>query len=240
MGEGAVAVCALTVLVGAAAQGTAGFGFALMVAPIFGLVEPRLLPGTVLVLMLPLNAFVVLRERAAADYAGAVYIAMGRLPGTFLGVALLTVASARALGTIAGVGTVAAAAATWAARPFTAGRGALAAVGAVTGIAETATGVGGPPLAMAYMHSTPAALRSSVALSFLVGETMSLATLAWTGILELPSRSTMLPLLLAVTVGCAISRGLVARVAMTSLRRGVLGFSTVSGLVLLLHAVVFS
>ncbi|MFS2056474.1 hypothetical protein ACEN8K_47735, partial [Variovorax sp. CT11-76] len=53
----------LAVLVAAFVQGATGVGFALIAAPVIGLVRPELLPVCVLVLMLPLNLYVAWREQ---------------------------------------------------------------------------------------------------------------------------------------------------------------------------------
>ena len=54
-------IAAITVAFAAFVQGSSGLGFALIVAPVLTLVQPELLPVTVLFLMLPLNAYVALR-----------------------------------------------------------------------------------------------------------------------------------------------------------------------------------
>ena len=61
----------LTVLFASFVQGATGVGFALIVAPVIGILRPELLPVCVLVLMLPLNFYVAWRERAAIDRIGA-------------------------------------------------------------------------------------------------------------------------------------------------------------------------
>src|SRR5689334_22309377 len=57
-GVSALALVAACVAVAAFVQATAGVGFALIIAPVVGLVAPTLLPVALLVLMLPLNAYV--------------------------------------------------------------------------------------------------------------------------------------------------------------------------------------
>ena len=69
-------------------QGAIGIGFALILAPVLGLVAPWMLPVTLLVLMLPLNGLVAWRERASVDWRGAGWITLGRFAGTFAGIAL--------------------------------------------------------------------------------------------------------------------------------------------------------
>lgn len=77
---------AVTVGVAAFIQGTVGMGFALVVAPVCGLIAPGLLPVALLILMLPLNIFVTWRERGHLDMSGAGWITLGRTVGALLGI----------------------------------------------------------------------------------------------------------------------------------------------------------
>ena len=56
MSAGLIAVASLVVAFAAFVQGSTGFGFALIVAPVVGIFEPALLPVLLLVLMIPLMA----------------------------------------------------------------------------------------------------------------------------------------------------------------------------------------
>jgi uncharacterized protein len=85
------AVVAIAVVIAALVQGAIGVGFALIVAPIAAMIEPQLLPGSILVLMVPLNAYVAWRERGHFDLRGAGWITVGRVAGTFAGLWILLV-----------------------------------------------------------------------------------------------------------------------------------------------------
>ncbi len=122
-------------------QGTTGLGFALLVAPVCGLLEPSLLPVGVLVLMLPLNVYVGWRERTAIDAPSAGWITAGRALGTAGGLAVLALLTARQLGVFVSASILATVAATLVAPAFRPGRRTLIGAGVVTGITETATGV---------------------------------------------------------------------------------------------------
>ena len=161
---------ALAVAGGAFIQGSTGMGFALIVAPVLGILQPSLLPVGLLVLMLPLNAAVAWRERAAIDLMGTKWITLGRILGTFGGLWVLIVLPLNYLNILIGVSTIAASVATWLAPVFSPGKRAFVSTGVITGITETATGIGGPPLALVYQHMPVATLRASVALCFLIGE----------------------------------------------------------------------
>ncbi|GHB52304.1 permease [Streptomyces cirratus] len=229
-----LALLAVTVAVAAFVQGTSGLGFALIVAPVAGLLDPALLPVFVLASMIPLNAYVAWRERDSLDLRGAGWITGARLAATPLGLALLWAIPDGRLGLFVGAATVLAALVSLAAPAFTPGRGAYLGAGLVTGLTETATGVGGPPLALVYQHRPPAELRATIAVCFLVGEVASLALLFATGQGEPGQLVRALLLLPALAVGAGLSRLVHHRLDARRMRLFVLGFALVSGVVLML------
>jgi uncharacterized membrane protein YfcA len=214
-------------------QGAVGIGFALVMAPVMGLVRPDLLPVALLILMLPLNLHVAWRERAALDLNGAGWITAGRVAGGVLGVGVLALLSADKLSLLIGGATILAALAALCAPSFIPRPRACVAAGVVTGITETATGVGGPPLALLYQHRPPATLRATIAFCFLVGELVSLALLAASGRLGMEAVQSAAVLLPAVLVGSSASQLVHGRIGQRQLRTGVLLFSLVSGVVLI-------
>lgn len=226
----------LAVLVAAFVQGATGVGFALIAAPVIGLVRPELLPVCVLVLMLPLNLYVAWRERGVIDGTGARWITGGRVAGTAGGLWVLAALSAGQLSLFVGASTVAAALVTLLMPAFSPGRGAFVGAGLVTGITETATGIGGPPLALVYQHQPAPTMRSTIALCFLLGELVSLAVLLATGRVGLPQLQAAALLLPALVVGAVLSRLVHRRVNGRLLRIFVQVFAIVSGLVLLVKA----
>lgn len=226
---------ALAVACGALIQGTTGMGFALIVAPVMGLLSPESLPVSLLILMLPLNAAIAWRERDAIDFRGSSWITAGRFVGTFGGVWILFWLPLSQLNILIGLSTIAACLATWMAPSFVPGRRALISTGLITGITETATGVGGPPLALVYQHSPVATLRGSVALCFLVGEVISLVVLALGGHLHAAQLSPVLSLCLPLALGVIVSHWARHFINEARLRRFVLIFAFVSGSLLLLQ-----
>jgi uncharacterized membrane protein YfcA len=75
-------ILAVTVAVAAFVQGSSGLGFALIVAPVAGIIDPHLVPVFVLASMIPLNLYVAWRERASLDLRGAGWITAARLAAT--------------------------------------------------------------------------------------------------------------------------------------------------------------
>ncbi|MFC4965460.1 sulfite exporter TauE/SafE family protein [Alcaligenes sp. GCM10023179] len=222
------------VLAGAFIQGASGMGFALIVVPVLALVHPEAIPGALLFLMLPLNAYVAWRERGAIDRSGAGWITVGRFAGTFAGLGILLVLSTYWLNQFVGISTLLAVLASVLAPSFTPGKKAFIATGLVTGITETATGIGGPPLALVYQHAPVATLRSTVALCFLVGEVISLAVLGISGALQWSHLSYAVLCLPVLLLGMGLSSLVHHKLDQRRLRIGVLVFATVSGLAVML------
>ena len=226
----------LTVLIAAFVQGSTGLGFALISGPVIGVVAPRLLPVFLLIQMIPLNGYVIWRERHAVDGAGTIWISLGRFVGTFGGLGVLILVSEQQLSLLIGISTVLAVATTLLAPSFEPGKGAFLTAGLVTGVTETSTGVGGPPLALVYQHRPAAVLRSTVAACFLIGEVISLAILAPSGEITADQVRSAFLLLPAVVVGALVSRVVHRRLDGTLLRLVVLGFALVSGVVVTVRA----
>lgn len=236
MSASCLALLSAVVLAAAFVQGTTGFGFALIVAPTLGLLAPQLMPVSLLLLMLPLNLLVAWREREALDRSNALWITAGRIVGTAGGVGLMLILSLRQLEALTGIATIAAALLSMALPAFDPARRALAAAGLVTGVTETTTGIGGPPLALVYQHQPAASLRSTLATCFLVGELMSLAMLWAAGRTHWEHLAAAMLLMPALIVGAALSRLAHDYVRARALRHFAVAFSVTSGSMLLLRA----
>jgi uncharacterized membrane protein YfcA len=148
---------------------------------------------------------------------------------------VLVAVPASSLNLLIGASTALAALATLLAPSFLPGRRALLAAGAVTGVTETATGIGGPPLALVYQHRSAPVLRSTVAVCFLVGEVLSLALLAVTGKVDARQLEVALLLVPALVAGALLSRSVHHRVDGPLMRSLVLAFALVSGAVLIVQ-----
>ena len=226
----------LTVLIAAFVQGSTGLGFALISGPVIGMVEPRLLPVFLLIQMIPLNGYVAWRERHALDGAGATWISLGRFVGTFGGVGVLFLVTEQQLSLLIGISTVLAVMVTLLAPSFEPGKKAFLTAGLVTGVTETSTGIGGPPLALVYQHRPAPVLRSTVAACFLIGEVISLVILEMSDSISADQLRTAVLLLPAVIVGALLSRLVHHRLDGRVMRYLVLGFALVSGVVVTVEA----
>jgi uncharacterized membrane protein YfcA len=232
--------CLLAACIVAAAfiQGTIGVGFALIVVPVVALLQPTLLPVFALVLMVPLNAYVLWRERDSLDLSGAGWITIGRVVGTFGGLAVLALLTRPHLNLAIGLATAAAALFTLLRPKFSPNSVSFLGVGLVTGVTETATGIGGPPLALVYQHHPGPVLRATIAACFLSGQIFSLGVLLATGHASQEQFLVAFWLIPPLALGAWISHALHRNFGGDWLRRSVLAFAIVSSGVLIVQAVI--
>lgn len=236
MTSGIFVLLAATVAIAAFVQGTAGMGFALLVAPVIGLVAPGLLPVSLLILMLPLNFYVTWRERGHLHLQGAGWITAGRTVGAVFGIWIITVISQGHLSLLIGSSTVLAAAVTLCAPSFLPGRLSFLAAGVVTGVTETATGIGGPPLALVFQHHNAPILRSTIALCFALGEIISLAMFFALGRIHSGLVTPALALVPFVMIGAHLSQHSRRFLDGKKLRLFVIAFAILSGTLLVVQA----
>ncbi|CAA0111313.1 Uncharacterised protein [Mycolicibacterium vanbaalenii] len=174
-------VLAAAIVLASALQSSIGFGIGMFAAPIVALVDPALIPATLIMVATLVTLMVVVRERESIDLAGTGWALTGRLPGTVAGALLLAVLPHRALAILlAGVvlGGVLLTSSGWipAAR-----RRNVVLAGAASGLLGTATAIGGPPMALVWQRNSGAQLRGTMSGFFLIGSVMSLIVLAATG-----------------------------------------------------------
>lgn len=228
-----IAAIVIGVAFGGLLQGSIGVGFALVMSPMLAVLAPELLPGTVLLLMLPLNAYVAWRERRFVDRTGAAWITAGRCVGAVAGLALLGMLPGNALRLFIGVATILTVAVSVWSGAWPLNRPVCIGAGLITGITETATGIGGPPMALIYQHQPGPVLRATLAACFLIGEVVSLALLAFTGRLPAGQLVAALWLLPALGAGTLGTRWFYGRLDGRPLRLAMLAFALLSGVVCL-------
>jgi uncharacterized protein len=226
-------IIAASVAIGALVQGTIGVGFALIVVPVAALLRPDLLSVAALALMVPLNIYVLAREWRALDWTGGLWILFGRLLGTGGGILIFLLMTPRMLDLLVGASTVAAVAVTLWLPLFRADRWAFFGAGVVTGVTETAVGIGGPPLALVYQHNPAPVIRATIAACFLVGQLFSLAIMVQLGKVARTQVDAIGWLLLPLTLGAVISQVTHNSLNPQWMRGLILVFAAGSGLVLI-------
>ncbi len=209
-----LAVVAATLVVGAAVQGLVGLGLGLVAAPVTMLLQPSLMPDLLLWLAMLFPLVTLTREHDDIDWRGLAWSVSARIPGTAMGVYLLTIISNRTLGVAVALMVLVSVATTARAVVVPVNRSSLVTAGFTSGVTGTATSIGGPPLAILYQHRSPEQIRSTLGVYFVIGAALSLAGLAVGGGLEASTfvlAMAFAPCLLVGFVITPVLRGLVPR-----------------------------
>lgn len=200
------ATVAIAVLFASCLQGSIGFGMGMLAAPVVAVVDPGLVPGTLIMLATLLTLMVVIKERGAIDVSGAGWALAGRVPGTIAGALFLAAIPEHTLAILIAVvvlGGVAVTGLGWVPAPR---RRNLVLAGAASGVLGTATSIGGPPMALVWQRSEGPQLRGTMSGFFLIGSLMSIAMLSLTGAIDRHTIAMFGVLIPAAVLGYVLSR----------------------------------
>ena len=228
----------VAVAVGGLIQGVVGIGFALVAVPAFAIVEPDAVPVVILVMAVPMTAFMAARERHAIDLRGFAAIFVGRVFGIAAGVALLEAVPADSLALVIGAMILLAVGLSVVGLDLQPRRTLNIGAGVLSGLMGTTSAIGGPALALVYQRRPAAELRSTLALSYLAGLTLSLSALAVVGRVERWHVATAGVLLPGLALGLWLSIRWADRLRATWLRPAVLSVAGAAGAVIVVRALV--
>ena len=233
---GVLALLVLVVLLGATMQGLVGLGLNLVSAPVVTMVEPSLMPEVLLVLAVLLPFFTLMRSHEDIDWRGLGWVLSFRLPGTVLGVLFLALFSDRAVAIAVAVMVLVAVVLSLAPLEVPVRRGTLSLAGTLSGLAGTATSIGGPPVALLYQHRPPHQIRSTLAVIFSVGAAMSLGGIWLSGHLDTHALPVALLLVPSLVLGAWAGARLQPVLRDHHVRYAVLAICAASALVLLVRS----
>lgn len=233
-----IGLIGLVVLVGGFVQATIGLGLGLLGAPLIALLEPQLVPTLLLLLAIPVSTAVLVVERHHIDWRVVAWTLPARVPGTLLGVWLVSAIAGRWLGIAVAVMVLAAVALALHTVEVRQTPATLVGAGFVAGAAGTAVAIGGPPMAIVLAHRPPREVRGTLSMFFVAGSVMSVVGFAVAG--ELPRSSVVLALAYLPLLAIAIPLGGWAnhRMPRERFRRGVLALCAGSAVVLLVRSLV--
>jgi uncharacterized membrane protein YfcA len=231
------AVAFIVSFAAAALHSTVGFGFALLSVPLLSLLDPLFAPVPQLLVVFPLTLAIVFRERHAVDVRSTLWIFAGRIPGAFIGVALLKLLSVAALDVlmslmvITGVGIVA----SRGTFRRTAPRELIA--GVASGTMAMVSAIGGPPIALLYRNDAGPTVRANLGLVFAVGLSITISVRAAAGEVSWDEVIIGAALLPAVWLGLRVSRHLIPRVDGARLRNAIVIVASAAAVLLLVRGV---
>lgn len=201
-----IAIVVAVAAIGSFVQGSVGFGHNLLAAPVFALVDDRLVPGPAIASAGVLVALTILRDRRGVHLGEIGTAVIGRIPGTIAAAVAVAALDADLLAIVFAVLVLVAVAITASGVQVRPTRPNLIGAGALSGLLGTATSIGGPPMAMVYAGEDGRRMRGTLAGFFLVGIAMSIVALAVGGAFgrtELALSAVPVP---GILVGFAASR----------------------------------
>ena len=228
-------LAALIFAAGAAVQGAVGFGANLVAAPLLVLLEGGFVPGPVIVASGVLNVLLAWRSGPGrVDPTVNVAIA-GQVAGSIVAGAVIAMLPADALSIVFAVLVLLAVAVVLRGRRLSPTRPHLAGAGVVSGFMGTISGIGGPPIALAYLGLDGPALRATLARYFLVGNLVAIPTLIVAGSLDRDDLPACLVLVPGAVLGFLVSGWLARRADRATLRPIVLALSTVAAVAVIVR-----
>lgn len=207
----------------------------LIASPILILIDPRFVPGPILLSTTVLTVLLVYRERTAIDFHGIQWAMVGRLVGTVLASAILLVVSADQLVLLIGVFILSAVGMSLSGFRFDPVRPVLVVAGMLSGLLGTIASVGGPPMALVYQHAAGARIRSTMSGFFLLGTILSLGALWYVGRFGAYEIQLTLVMLPSVLTGFVLSKWTAVYVDRGYVRPAVLSVAAGAGLLVIIR-----
>lgn len=229
---------ALFVLLGAVVQGSVGFGVGMIAAPVLMWAIPESMPATLVILGGAMTIATLVTHWRDIDLPAMGWALLGRVPGLALGAWLVVTMPAGALGVLVGFAVVVAVVMQWSRWTIPKSPRNLVLAGSLSGTTGTATGIGGPPVAMVLANDPGPVVRATLAAYFLVGSLMSLGALASVGQLDFDHLTDALALLPALIVGALLAKPVARHLDDGRTRKAILILAAASGLVLALTSLV--
>jgi len=227
-------VAAIVIIgLGAAVQGSAGFGSALVAAPFLVLIDPRLVPGPIMLAILILDVLVFKRDLASLDVSGVKWVILGMVPGSLLGAWVVSHMNTGTLEVAVGLAVYLAVGFSLLGFRVRMTLPNLCGAGFLSGLLGTSTSLSGPPLALIYQHASGSRLRATLAGVFLVGVILALISLTLVGHMGRSEVGLGLLMMPGVVVGFAVSSRIAPLLDRGYTRPAVLAISAAAATVLL-------
>jgi uncharacterized protein len=236
--SGDLVLGALAVAAGASLQGFTGFGANLVAVPLLLLIDPRFVPGPVVVAGTLLNLLSSIREDSRDILPDVRWTIGGQLPGAAGAAVVLAVLPQRPLVLVFAGSVLIAAAASASGWHPPVNHPTLVSAGIASGFFGTMAGIGGPPVALLWQDAGGPALRASLARHFLAGALISLPLLVVAGRLGLSELLVALALIPGTLLGFAFSGRLTQMFEGSSVRPMVIVLSALSAVVVAVRELV--
>lgn len=220
----ALAAVALSTFV----QFATGSGFGILGGPLLLLIDPSLVPATLLLLTVVVMAAVVWTERRGLTHVDLGWAALGAVPAAIAAVWLVRVMDQQITELVVGVAIAGGAVAGltgWTVRQT---RSTLIVAGVLGGALSTIAASPGPPVIVVYRTEDVSRYRGNLSLFFLVTSLVSLGTLVVSGDLGRSDLTAAVWLLPAIGLGALVAKFVVRKIPGSRIRPAALALCLVS------------
>lgn len=229
-------LAALVVAAGSLVQGSVGFGFSLIAAPLLALINPGLVPGSATVASFALNLMSLHRTRGGpTDWKGVRWAGVGLVPGTVAAGFMLAAMRASLVAVTVGILVLVGVLVSLTGLTIRRNAPSMLTIGVVSGFMGTAATVGGPPMALAYQQDPGPVIRATLTRYFLFGSVVAAAVLIPAGQLGLQHLWAGLAMVPGVAAGFLLSRRLHRHIDRGWARPAVLTVAALSSIAVLMR-----
>jgi hypothetical protein len=222
------------VAVGAVSQGTVGFGVGTIAAPLLLLIDPRLVPGPLLLTAFFLILALTWREWKGVRFGYLAWSLVGRFAGTVAAAVFIRGISEERFETLLGIVVILGAAISAIGPEIKLTRAGFLGAGALSDFFGTTAAIGGPPIALLVQREKGQVVRGTLSAFFVVGTVISIAGLSWAGKFGRTELSLTPVLLPGALVGFLLSGRLTHLMDRGWLRPAILVLSLLAGCVVVL------
>lgn len=174
-------LAAAITVVGATIQGSVGIGLGFVSVPLLVLINPKFVPGPLLLAALVLTLLIVIREHRTIEFKGIWWAVFGRMLGTVAGVLILGFIPAENLSTLFGIVILLAVIISLSGFRLKISGKNLLVTGTLSGLMATTAAIGGVAMALVYQDFDGPRLRGTLSGIFVMGTIISIIGLASAG-----------------------------------------------------------
>lgn len=225
----------LVMAIASTLQATIGIGLALLAVPLLALLDPRLIPGPMLLAGSVLALSSAIRERRAVNAAHMGYALLGLTLGTLVAALALSRIDTTDLSKVFALLILLAVAISVASPRIPVTTFSLLAGGSLSGLMGTMAGIHGPPVALVLQNARPDQARAMMGALFFIAYIGSVAALARIGLFDLLHLKLAAALLPGVIAGVTVAPMIARFVSPSRMRAAILSISFTSAILLLLR-----
>ena len=233
-----ILVAVLIVLVGSIIQGSVGIGLGFIAVPVLILLDQAYVPGPLLLVALILTILVSYREYKTIVFSEISWAIMGRIAGTFIGVAALVLIPDNKLAILFGIVILMAVGLSISGFRLTLLPRNLVLTGILSGIMGTTSAIGGVPMALIYQDLQGPELRGTLSAIFVIGTLISILSLIVIGRFGTRELVLALEIMPGVIIGYMISNHTIKLFDKRVIRSAILLLAASSGVIILLKNII--